>query len=228
MSTIHSSATALSQPRTVALFTRIRARVAVLAIISLLSPSVGPLAAAQAPAAQKPAAQTPAAQKPAQKPAAASATAPADPDGGWPRAYTTPSGAALVLYQPQIASWANQKLMTAYAAVSYAAKGAKQPGLGTIKIEAATSVAVDDRLVSFTDLKIVESNFPTLERDVVKTLVSEITASLPGRRAGDRTRPCARKHRSQPDRPEERGRRESRSADDLLQPDAGGARQHRR
>jgi hypothetical protein len=182
MSTTHFSATALSHPRTVALYTRIRARVAVLAIISLLAPSAGPLVAAQAPATQKPATQKPAAQTPAAKtPAAsgASATAPADPDGGWPRAYTTPSGAALVLYQPQIASWANQKLMTAYAAVSYAAKGAKEPGLGTIKVEAATRVAVDDRLVGFTDLKIVESNFPTLERDAVKTVVSEITASLP-------------------------------------------------
>ena len=36
---------------------------------------------------------------------AASAAAPAPPDGGWPRAYTTASGAALVIYQPQISSW---------------------------------------------------------------------------------------------------------------------------
>ena len=158
-------------------YARIKARVAVLTIISLLAPSVGPLVAAQAPAAKAPAAQTPTAKPPA---ATGKPTAdPAEPDGGWPRAYTTPSGAALVLYQPQIASWADQKLVTVYAAVSYTAKGAKEPGLGTIKVESDTSVAVDERLVSFSDFKIVESNFPTLQRDAVKTVVSEITASLP-------------------------------------------------
>ena len=161
MSTTHSSA-----------YARIRARVAVLAIISLLSPSVGPLAAAQAPAAQKPAAQTPAAS-------GASATAPAEPDGGWPRAYTTPSGANLLIYQPQVASWTNQKQATMYAAVSYTAKGAKEAALGTVKVESETKVAVDDRLVSFSDFKLADPNFPTLQRDAVKTVVSEITSTVP-------------------------------------------------
>src|SRR6187401_3271139 len=71
-------------------------------------------------------------------------------DGGWPREYTTASKARLVLYQPQIASWANQKRITAYAAVAYSASGAAKPALGTIKIEADTSVSITERLVSFT------------------------------------------------------------------------------
>ena len=70
-------------------------------------------------------------------------------DGGWPRAYTTPSGAALIVYQPQVASWDDQKHMAAYAAVSYTPKGATKPALGTLKLEADTKVAVDERLVSF-------------------------------------------------------------------------------
>ena len=74
--------------------------------------------------------------------------------------YTTPSGAALVIYQPQIASWADQKHATLYAAVSYTAKGAKAPALGTVKVESETSVAIDERLVSFSDFKIAEPNFP--------------------------------------------------------------------
>jgi hypothetical protein len=40
-------------------------------------------------------------------------------DGGWPRAYTTTSGARLVLYEPQIANWLNQQKMAMYAAVVY-------------------------------------------------------------------------------------------------------------
>ena len=38
------------------------------------------------------------------KTAAAQSAATAAPDGGWPRASTTPSGAGLVVYQPQISS----------------------------------------------------------------------------------------------------------------------------
>ncbi len=143
-------------------YARIRARVAVLTIISLISSSVGPLVAAQAPAAS-----------------GAAATDPAAPDGGWPRAYTTPSGAALVIYQPQVASWADQKHATLYAAVAYTANGAKEPALGTIRVESETRVAIDERLVSFSDFKVVQSSFPTLERDAVKTVVSEILTSVP-------------------------------------------------
>src|SRR4030095_8312903 len=67
----------------------------------------------------------------------------------------------------------------AYAAVSYTPKGAATPALGAVKIESDTKVALDQRLVSFSELKILEPNFPTLERDHLRTLVSEIVASVP-------------------------------------------------
>ena len=88
------------------------ARVAVLTAVCLAAYPVAPLPEAQA--AAKPA-QSTAGQQP--------------PDGGWPRAYTTNAGAALVLYQPQVADWKNQKVMTAYAAASYTPKGASKPAL---------------------------------------------------------------------------------------------------
>ena len=30
-------------------------------------------------------------------------------DRGWPRAYSTPSGARLLVYQPQVSSWADHR-----------------------------------------------------------------------------------------------------------------------
>src|SRR5262245_33234694 len=72
------------------------------------------------------------------------------PDGGWPRHYTTASGASLIVYQPQIASWDKHAIM--YSAVSYARAGAQAPALGTIKIECETSVSLEERLVNFSDL----------------------------------------------------------------------------
>ena len=56
---------------------------------------------AQAPAATKPAAKAP-------------ATAQQPVDGGWPKAFNAPSGATVVMYQPQVASWTNQKHIVAY------------------------------------------------------------------------------------------------------------------
>jgi hypothetical protein len=107
------------------------------------------------------------------------APATAEPDGGWPRAYSTPSGGRLLLYQPQIASWAGQKRMVAYGAVSYEAKGAEKPALGTIKIEANTAVALDDRLVKFSPLEVTEATFASLDRDKTREVVATITDGIP-------------------------------------------------
>ena len=54
-----------------------------------------------------------------------------------------------------------------------------KPALGTIKVESDTSVALDERLVSFSEFKITESNFPTLPREQLQTVVEEIAASVP-------------------------------------------------
>jgi hypothetical protein len=100
-------------------------------------------------------------------------------DGGWPRAYTSPAGATIVLYQPQVGSWPGQKHMTIYAAVSYLAKGKQTPALGALAIESDTSVALEERLVSFSEFTITEASFPTIPKDEVKAIVDEILASIP-------------------------------------------------
>jgi hypothetical protein len=64
------------------------------------------------------------------------ANQPAQADGGWPRYYTTPGGASIVVYTPQIASWQNQKDMVLYAAVAYTPMGATKASFGTVKAEA--------------------------------------------------------------------------------------------
>ena len=63
--------------------------------------------------------------------------------------------------------------------MSYTPKGATKPALGTVKVESDTSVAMDERLVSFSELKITEPNFPTLQRDQLRTVVEEIVSSVP-------------------------------------------------
>jgi hypothetical protein len=111
--------------------------------------------------------------------AAAKTAAQAPVDGGWPRAYATPSSGRVLVYQPQIASWSDQRRMVAYAAVAYEAKGASKPALGSVKMEADTKVAVSERLVSFSSMQLTETNFPTLDRDVVREVAGEIHKAIP-------------------------------------------------
>ena len=95
-------------------------------------------------------------------------------DTGWPRTIALTSGTA-IWYQPQIESWVGQSQIVAWSAVSYTPSGAKEPALGTIKIEGPTSVSVDERVVSM-DLRITEYHFSSLSPEQVKTLVAEVQA----------------------------------------------------
>lgn len=100
-------------------------------------------------------------------------------DGGWPRGYSLPNEAQIMIFQPQVASWENQKHMVARAAVSYVPKGEEKPTLGTITIEADTSVALHERLVKFSTLKISEANFQTLSKEQTREITTEIEKTIP-------------------------------------------------
>lgn len=119
-------------------------------------------------------------------PLAASQQAPPPPadddaevDGGWPRSYTMASGASLVIYQPQAASWDQQKRLVAFSAVSHTAKGAEKPDLGSIKLETDTSVSLEERLVRFGTIDLTEAHFPKLSRQQIGEVTSFIRDSIP-------------------------------------------------
>jgi hypothetical protein len=167
---------------------RARAAVSVITALAMAVTQAAPLAAGPQSAQPKastakptPApAQAAAATAKTSPPATAAAAAPVAPiDGGWPRAYSTDKGGRILVYQPQMASWDDQKHMVAFAAVSYEAKGATKPALGSLKIEADTKVSVSERLVSFEPLQVTESNFPTLKKEEVRDVVEEIVKAIP-------------------------------------------------
>jgi hypothetical protein len=99
-------------------------------------------------------------------------------DGGWPRDYTIPAG-AIRIYQPQIASWDGQRQIVAWAAVGYTPAGAAKPTMGTVKFETNTSVAVNERLVSLSPLKLTESHFPGLPNEQLRDVVAAIQQLVP-------------------------------------------------
>ena len=170
---------------------RRHAAAAVVAALSLLVQPLTPLLAEQAPAGQTAKPAAPAAQ-PAAKPAAAPAgskpaaqaqAAAAPIDGGWPRFYEA-AGGSILLYQPQISSWDDQKHLVAFSAVSFRQPGTTQnasekPAVGTIKLESDTKVSVSDRLVSLTAIKVTEANFQTLPKEQVRAISEAIDKAIP-------------------------------------------------
>jgi len=99
----------------------------------------------------------------------------ADPD--WPRIITLASGDSVLVYQPQIASWDDQKHIVAWSAVSYQAKASDKPNLGTLKLEADTKVALDARLVELSNVRFSQFNFTSLSRDDARKVVDELQQS---------------------------------------------------
>ncbi len=98
----------------------------------------------------------------------------ADVDLGWPRGYETPNGGEIVVYQPQISSWEDQRRLVALSAVSYMATGATEAALGVVTLEADTQVSLDERLVDLGHITISESNFPSLSREQLREVVTQL------------------------------------------------------
>jgi hypothetical protein len=93
----------------------------------------------------------------AQTPAAATAKLPADP---WPRDVSI-SNAALLIYQPQVNSWVDNKL-DFRSAMAIKPTGAKEETFGVVFATARTQVDKVARTVVFENLQITKLDFPTL------------------------------------------------------------------
>ena len=144
---------------------RASAVLAVCAVVWSPAPPLGAQAGSAPPKSAAPVTTT--------TPAKSTAAAAPETDGGWPRDYGTPSGGAVRVFQPQIASWDGQRKMVLYAAVSYSAKGAAKPvARDRRRSKPIRRVAVADRLVNFTQVKLTESNFPGLPNDQLREVVA--------------------------------------------------------
>jgi hypothetical protein len=104
---------------------------------------------------------------------------PVSPDGEWPRRYIAPDASQVVVYEPQIASWEDQKKMTLYAAMSHTPAGADKPLLGTIMVEADTRVSPSERLVDFSSFRILQSNFPGASKEQSSAALVALKGSMP-------------------------------------------------
>ena len=100
-----------------------------------------------------------------------------NPEVPFPRSFQV-SGGNVLIYTPQVASWAEQKHAVAWAAVSYKPVNAQQPAMGVIKLEADTQVSTEQRLVDLAPVRITEINFSTLPREETQKLSIELQNAL--------------------------------------------------
>ena len=105
-------------------------------------------------------------------PAAAKAPVPAD---AWPRRITL-SGAAVLIYAPQVTGWVGNQI-DFRSAVAIKPAGAKGETFGVVTATARTRVDRVTRMVSFDGIAITGSDFPTLP-DRGKGYAAELQAQL--------------------------------------------------
>ena len=104
--------------------------------------------------------------------------------GAWPREITA-NGATVLVYQPQIDRWQNNRL-DARAAVSLQPPGAPQPSFGVIWITARTEVDKEHGIVDLDEIAIPKVNFPGAPASAQERYLREAQTHLP---AGVRTVP---------------------------------------
>jgi len=104
------------------------------------------------------------------------AQAPATGDGNWPREIDD-SNIHLVIYQPQVDNWKDNRI-EARSAVIVTRKDAPTQIFGIVSINARTEVDRETRLVSFEDITIKDATFPSAT-SLQSTLLNAIRDSVP-------------------------------------------------
>ena len=90
-----------------------------------------------------------------------SATLALGQDPGWPRQITK-QGSTLIYYQPQVDNWKNFKDINWRMAFSLTPAGGKEV-VGVAELQGQTDVDNDRKMVMITNLKILRTNFPSLD-----------------------------------------------------------------
>ncbi|MGA9733054.1 MAG: hypothetical protein WA274_24100 [Candidatus Acidiferrales bacterium] len=101
----------------------------------------------------------------------------ADEDPGWPREITN-QGSTLLLYQPQVDDWKNFRELNWRMAFSLTPAGG-QEAVGVATLHSNTEIDNDNKMVLLTDVKIVNTNFPSLDPQSAAKMAQLVQTFLP-------------------------------------------------
>jgi uncharacterized protein YraI len=97
----------------------------------------------------------------------------------WPRAYSTDSGATIVLHQPQVTSWDDFTTISGLIAAEYKPDKDASAVFGVIGVTGKTQADHETDEVVITDLKVTELNFSALSREQLSDLALEVGKLVP-------------------------------------------------
>jgi hypothetical protein len=99
-------------------------------------------------------------------------------DQEWPQELMGGDGSMVLLYQPQVESWKQYKLLRARMAVAFRRMGTSTPILGAVALEGDTSVSRDVGQVRISNIRIVEGRFPALSASESGRLLNALRARM--------------------------------------------------
>jgi hypothetical protein len=83
-------------------------------------------------------------------------------DQEWPQELMGGEGSTVLLYQPQVESWKDYKVLRARMAVAFRRMGTASPTLGAVVLEGETSTSNETGQVRISNIRIIEGRFPGL------------------------------------------------------------------
>ena len=99
-------------------------------------------------------------------------------DQAWPQELMSGDGSTVLLYQPQVESWKDYKLLRARMAVAFRQMGTPAPALGAVELEGDTSTSIDADEVRISNIRIVQGRFPALSAGDSERLLNTLRSRM--------------------------------------------------
>jgi hypothetical protein len=99
-------------------------------------------------------------------------------DQEWPQELLGGDGSMVLLYQPQVDSWKDYKLLRARMAVAIRLQGAGTPVLGAVTLEGDTATGTEEGKVRVSNIRIVEGRFPALSKAESDRLLNALRSRM--------------------------------------------------
>ncbi len=99
-------------------------------------------------------------------------------DQEWPQELMGGDGSTVLLYQPQVESWKDHKLVRARMAVAFRRMGTPAPVLGGVVLEGDTATSSEAGQVRISNIRILEGRFPALSPSESDRLLDALRARM--------------------------------------------------
>lgn len=97
----------------------------------------------------------------------------------WPKRFVHPKG-TVVMYQPQLEDFKDDRILTGRAAVSVKTKKMKRPVFGAVWLTSKVVVNRDTRMATIDDVKVTDAKFPNAKPEQLEKLKTFLNTEMAG------------------------------------------------